>query len=178
MHGYCLSVLTGFLLALGCSVCYGTASVLQAVAARSVEAGSDSGVDAVLLLRAARQWRYLAGIGLDGLGFVLQVMALRIVPIYVVVNEIRALDNIWTLVVLYTAMNLPIAVWMMRSFFLEVPTELLEAASIDGASLGRTLREVVLPIISPGIFATRPRNWNGSQNALHSGCNWNAVRMP
>jgi sorbitol/mannitol transport system permease protein len=77
-----------------------------------------------------------------------------IVPIYVVVNEIRALDNIWTLIVLYTAMNLPIAVWMMRSFFLEVPGELLEAASIDGASLGRTLREVVLPIISPGIFAT------------------------
>jgi sorbitol/mannitol transport system permease protein len=77
-----------------------------------------------------------------------------IVPIYVVVNEIGALDNIWTLVVLYTAMNLPIAVWMMRSFFLEVPSELLEAASIDGASLARTLREVVLPIISPGIFAT------------------------
>jgi sorbitol/mannitol transport system permease protein len=77
-----------------------------------------------------------------------------IVPIYVVVNEIGALDNIWTLIVLYTAMNLPIAVWMMRSFFLEVPGELLEAASIDGASLGRTLREVVLPIISPGIFAT------------------------
>lgn len=77
-----------------------------------------------------------------------------IVPIYVVVNDLRLLDNIWTLVVLYTAMNLPIAVWMMRSFFLEVPTELLEAASIDGASLPRTLREVVLPIISPGIFAT------------------------
>ena len=77
-----------------------------------------------------------------------------IVPIYVVVNDLRLLDNIWTLVVLYTAMNLPIAIWMMRSFFLEVPSELLEAASIDGASLGRTLREVVLPIVSPGIFAT------------------------
>jgi sorbitol/mannitol transport system permease protein len=77
-----------------------------------------------------------------------------IVPIYVVVNEIGALDNIWTLIILYTAMNLPIAVWMMRSFFLEVPKALLEAASIDGASLGRTLREVVLPIVSPGIFAT------------------------
>jgi sorbitol/mannitol transport system permease protein len=77
-----------------------------------------------------------------------------IVPIYVVVNEIGALDNIWTLVVLYTGMNLPIAVWMLRSFFLEVPGELLEQASIDGAPLWRTLREIVLPIISPGIFAT------------------------
>ncbi|MFE7202240.1 carbohydrate ABC transporter permease [Pseudonocardia alni] len=77
-----------------------------------------------------------------------------IVPIYVVVNYLGALDNIWTLVVLYTAMNLPIAVWMMRSFFLEVPKELLEAASMDGASLWRSLREVVLPIISPGMAAT------------------------
>ncbi|MEV1291769.1 carbohydrate ABC transporter permease [Pseudonocardia sp. NPDC049635] len=77
-----------------------------------------------------------------------------IVPIYVAVNLIGALDNIWTLVVLYTAMNLPIAVWMMRSFFLEVPKELLEAASMDGASLWRSLREVVLPIISPGMAAT------------------------
>ncbi|ALE82975.1 carbohydrate ABC transporter permease [Pseudonocardia sp. HH130629-09] len=77
-----------------------------------------------------------------------------IVPIYVVVNYLGALDNVWTLVVLYTAMNLPIAVWMMRSFFLEVPRELLEAASMDGASLWRSLREVVLPIISPGMAAT------------------------
>ncbi|HTF54959.1 MAG TPA: carbohydrate ABC transporter permease [Pseudonocardia sp.] len=77
-----------------------------------------------------------------------------IVPIYVVVNEIHMVDNIWTLVVLYTAMNLPIAIWMMRSFFLEVPGALLEAASIDGASLARTMREVVLPVVSPGIAAT------------------------
>jgi drug/metabolite transporter (DMT)-like permease len=77
-------VLIGFLLALGCSVCYGSASVLQAHATRSVEAGSGSGVDPGLLLRAARQWRYLVGIGLDGVGFLLQVAALRLVPIYVV----------------------------------------------------------------------------------------------
>lgn len=77
-----------------------------------------------------------------------------IVPIYVVVTEIHMVDNVWTLVVLYTAMNLPVAVWMMRSFFLEVPSALLEAASIDGASLPRTMREVVLPVVSPGIAAT------------------------
>jgi sorbitol/mannitol transport system permease protein len=77
-----------------------------------------------------------------------------IVPIYVVVNLLHVGDNIWTLTLLYTAMNLPIAVWMMRSFFLEVPGALLEAASIDGASLPRTMREVVLPVVSPGIAAT------------------------
>jgi drug/metabolite transporter (DMT)-like permease len=83
-------VLIGFLLALGCSVCYGTASVLQAVATRSVEPASKSGVDAVLLMRAARQWRYLAGVGLDGVGFLLQVIALRLVPIYVVAAALAA----------------------------------------------------------------------------------------
>ena len=84
-------MLIGLLLALGCSVCYGTATVLQAAATRSVDSGrSDSGVDAALLLRALRQWRYLVGIGLDGLGFVLQVAALRLVPIYVVAAAIAA----------------------------------------------------------------------------------------
>jgi drug/metabolite transporter (DMT)-like permease len=83
-------VLIGFLLALACSVCYGTATVLQALATRSVKAGSGSGVDPGLLLRAGRQWQYLAGIGLDGLGFLLQVAALRLVPIYVVAAALAA----------------------------------------------------------------------------------------
>lgn len=77
-----------------------------------------------------------------------------ILPLYVIVSNIGLLDNIWALVVLYTSMNLPIAVWMMRSFFLEVPGELLEAASLDGASLWRSVREVILPLVSPGIAAT------------------------
>ena len=77
-----------------------------------------------------------------------------IVPIYVVAGQLKVLDNIWTLVVLYTAMNLPIAVWMMRSFFIEVPGEVLEAASIDGAGLLRTMRSVLLPMVAPGIAAT------------------------
>ncbi|MCY0926033.1 hypothetical protein OTB20_07385 [Streptomyces sp. H27-H1] len=70
--------------ALGAAVCFGTASVLQAVAARAAEPGTGSGVDTALLLRALRQWRYLAGLGLDGVGFVLQIIALRHIPIYAV----------------------------------------------------------------------------------------------
>ncbi|MBF6347618.1 carbohydrate ABC transporter permease [Nocardia flavorosea] len=77
-----------------------------------------------------------------------------IIPLYVIVGDIGMLDNVWTLVILYTAMNLPIAVWMMRSFFLEVPGELLEAASMDGAGLWTSVREVILPLVSPGIAAT------------------------
>ncbi|MER6531607.1 hypothetical protein [Streptomyces sp. NPDC001508] len=69
--------------ALGAAVCFGTATVLQAMAARRA-AGAGEGGDAALLLRALRQWRYLVGLGLDGLGFVLQIAALRSVPIYAV----------------------------------------------------------------------------------------------
>ncbi|MEU7422649.1 MULTISPECIES: DMT family transporter [unclassified Streptomyces] len=69
--------------ALGAAVCFGTATVLQAVATREV--GTDGGGgDAALLLRALRQWRYIAGLALDGLGFLLQIAALRSVPIYAV----------------------------------------------------------------------------------------------
>ncbi|MDT0302584.1 carbohydrate ABC transporter permease [Streptomonospora wellingtoniae] len=77
-----------------------------------------------------------------------------IVPIYVAAAEVAMLDNIWTLVVLYTAMNLPIAVWMMRSFFLEVPSGVVEAAQMEGASLPRVLWSVMLPIMAPGVAAT------------------------
>ncbi|MCX5368453.1 DMT family transporter [Streptomyces sp. NBC_00015] len=68
--------------ALGAAVCFGTATVLQAMAARAAVGGS--GGDAALLLRAVREWRYLAGLALDGLGFLFQIAALRSVPIYAV----------------------------------------------------------------------------------------------
>ncbi|WP_298585637.1 carbohydrate ABC transporter permease [uncultured Kocuria sp.] len=77
-----------------------------------------------------------------------------IVPIYVVAGRIGVLDNIGTLIFLYTAMNLPLAVWMMRSFFQEVPKEVLEAAQMDGASLMTTMRTILLPMVAPGVAAT------------------------
>ncbi|WP_030682040.1 membrane protein [Streptomyces rimosus] len=72
--------------ALGSAVCFGTASVLQAVAARATApgTGSGSGVDPRLLLRVLRQWRYLLGLALDGCGFLLELVALRSLPIYAV----------------------------------------------------------------------------------------------
>ena len=72
--------------ALGAAVCFGTATVLQAMAARATGGDTSGGAaaDAVLLLRALRQWRYLAGLALDGVGFLLQIAALRSLPIYTV----------------------------------------------------------------------------------------------
>ncbi|TXN32344.1 carbohydrate ABC transporter permease [Lacisediminihabitans profunda] len=79
--------------------------------------------------------------------------AASILPVFFILKTIGALDNITALGLLYAAMNLPIAVWMMRSFFNEVPLEIVEAAQIDGANLRTELVRVVLPILLPGIAA-------------------------
>ncbi|GAA3087975.1 hypothetical protein GCM10020254_35650 [Streptomyces goshikiensis] len=77
-------MLLGMMCALGAAVCFGTASVFQAMAARAAEPGTGSGVDPALMLRALRQWRYLLGLGLDAVGFALQIIALLHIPIYAV----------------------------------------------------------------------------------------------
>ncbi len=77
-----------------------------------------------------------------------------LLPIYLAAKYLGLLDNIWLLVILYTSMNLPIAVWMMRSFLAEVPVAILEAASIDGAGLIAIFRNIIIPISAPGIAAT------------------------
>lgn len=94
----------------------------------------------------------------DVLFFFLSTKFLPIVagllPIYLFAKYTGMLDSIGLLVLLYTSMNLPIAIWMLRSFLAEVPLEILEAAQLDGAGLIRTMRNVIMPIASPGIAAT------------------------
>jgi sorbitol/mannitol transport system permease protein len=77
-----------------------------------------------------------------------------LLPLYIIAKTIGVLDNITFMTILYTSMNLPIAIWMMRSFLADIPPELFEAAALDGAGLIRTLRSIIVPIISPGIAAT------------------------
>ncbi|GAA2643790.1 carbohydrate ABC transporter permease [Streptomyces vastus] len=77
-----------------------------------------------------------------------------LLPLYMIVKEAGMLDNVWTLIVLYTAMNLPIAIWMMRSFLAEIPKEILEAAEVDGAGLLTVLWRIVAPVAMPGLAAT------------------------
>ncbi|HEX9999141.1 MAG TPA: carbohydrate ABC transporter permease [Actinoplanes sp.] len=94
----------------------------------------------------------------DVLFFFLSTKMLPVVagllPLYLFAQQSGLLDNIWLLILFYTSMNLPIAVWMMRSFLSEVPVEMLEAASVDGAGLVKTLRSVIAPVVTPGIAAT------------------------
>ncbi|MFE4410007.1 carbohydrate ABC transporter permease [Streptomyces sp. NPDC093064] len=104
-----------------------------------------------LSIRPVKKWT-------DVLFFFLSTKMLPLVagllPIYLFAKNTGLLDNIWALVILYTAMNLPIAVWMMQSFLSEVPVAIIEAAQIDGARLPTVLGRVVAPIALPGIAAT------------------------
>jgi sorbitol/mannitol transport system permease protein len=101
-----------------------------------------------LSIRPVKKWT-------DVLFFFLSTRMLPVVagilPIYLFAQQFHLLDNIWLLIILYTSMNLPIAVWMLRSFLAEVPVEMLEAAQVDGANLPRTLRSVIAPVVMPGI---------------------------
>jgi sorbitol/mannitol transport system permease protein len=104
-----------------------------------------------LAIRPVPKWR-------DVLFFFISTKFLPIVasifPIYVYAEKWNLIGTRTILIVLYIAMNLPLAIWMTRSFFAEVPRELIEAAEIDGTSLLNQLRSVILPIAAPGIAAT------------------------
>jgi sorbitol/mannitol transport system permease protein len=104
-----------------------------------------------LSVHPVKHWR-------DGLFFFISTKMLPIVavigPLYVIALKSHLLDSIWLLIILYTAMNLPLAIWMIRSFMLEVPGELLEAARLDGAGRIREITGVILPVISPGLVST------------------------
>ncbi|MBL1068804.1 carbohydrate ABC transporter permease [Streptomyces sp. 7-21] len=104
-----------------------------------------------LALRPVRKWR-------DALFFFLSTKMLPVVagllPVYLFAKNTGMLDNVWLLVLLYTSMNLPIAVWMLQSFLAEVPSAVIEAAQIDGARLPVILARVIAPIVMPGIAAT------------------------
>lgn len=80
-------------------------------------------------------------------------VAASIIPVFLMLRSLHLLDNLWSLAVLYIGINLPLAVWMMRSFFAEVPRAVVEAAQIDGAGYFRELWRVALPIVAPGAAA-------------------------
>lgn len=103
-----------------------------------------------LSIRPVKKWT-------DVMFFLLSTKMLPIVaailPLYLFAKSTGLLDNIFLLTILYTAMNMPIAVWMLQSFLAEVPVEMLEAAEVDGADLLTTLRSVIAPVVMPGIAA-------------------------
>jgi len=103
-----------------------------------------------LTIRPILKWR-------DALFFLISTrfmpLGAVVIPLYLLISSLRLLDNIWVIMVLYVGLNLPIAIWMMRSFLEEVPREIIEAAQLDGAGIIKEITRVVMPIVAPGAAA-------------------------
>lgn len=90
------------------------------------------------------------------LGFILiagffPVLAM-IGPLFLLFKELGVLNSIWPLVFAYLVYTLPIATWLLRNFFAQIPKDLEEAALVDGATRIQALRKVVVPVAIPGVF--------------------------
>ena len=77
-----------------------------------------------------------------------------IIPIFLVAQGVGLLNTRLSLIVVYAAFNVTIVVWMMESFFREIPVDLEEAAMVDGDTRFTAFRRIVLPLAAPGLVAT------------------------
>ena len=89
-----------------------------------------------------------------------------LVPIYLLFRDFNLLDTRSGLIMVLCLGNLPIVVWMLFTYFKEVPKDILEAARMDGATIGRELLFVLTPMVIPGLASTFLLNvilaWNES----------------
>jgi len=124
-----------------------------------IVASLNTGVVLVLGSLAAYSLARFRFKGADNLAFwILSVRMMppvaAIIPIYIIMRNLHLLDTPWSLVITYLTFNLPFAVWMMRSFFQEIPREIEESALVDGCSIFRSFRSIALPLAAPGLAAT------------------------
>jgi multiple sugar transport system permease protein len=81
-------------------------------------------------------------------------LVLVIIPLFLVLKNLRLINSLAGLVLVYAVWALPFALWMLVGYVRAVPTELEEAAAVDGAGRLRTLVSVTAPLLAPGIVAT------------------------
>ncbi|KPK13619.1 MAG: sugar ABC transporter permease [Anaerolineae bacterium SG8_19] len=76
-----------------------------------------------------------------------------IVPIYILMRFARLIDTFWAVTLVHLTINLPLAIWLLRGYFIELPEELEESAQLDGASTLQVLWHIILPMSRPMLFA-------------------------
>ncbi len=77
-----------------------------------------------------------------------------LIPLYILFQQVGLYNTYSGLILAYQLISLPFTVWMLRSFFLEIPPEVEEAAKIDGCSWWGVLTKVILPLSLPGMAVT------------------------
>jgi raffinose/stachyose/melibiose transport system permease protein len=96
-------------------------------------------------------WRLSGAVYLFVLIWIAIPPLLLMVPIYIEMVQLGLLDTYFSVILLYTALNLPFNVYLMTAYFRTVPDELIEAARIDGAGVHRIFRWVMLPLAKPAL---------------------------
>ncbi|MEL7156916.1 MAG: carbohydrate ABC transporter permease [Actinomycetota bacterium] len=95
-----------------------------------------------------------AAILIVALGFRALPRTAFVLPYFIVAKELGILDSRLVYVLALVSVNQPFTMWMLRSFFMEIPREMEEAAMIDGATRLQAFRMVIIPMMWPGIIAT------------------------
>lgn len=80
--------------------------------------------------------------------------ALLLIPLYLLVNSLGLIDNLWSLVLAYTSFTLPYCTYILKGYFESIPADLDEAAMVDGCTRIGALFRVILPLAAPGIVVT------------------------
>jgi len=114
-------------------------------------------IDLVLAIPAAYSLTRYEYRGREDIGFYIlstRMMAPAIVaiPIFFLFRNLGLLDTVWALMLIYAAMNLSVVTWIIRSYMLDIPKELEDAARTDGAGDLRILWEIIIPACLPGII--------------------------
>jgi multiple sugar transport system permease protein len=78
--------------------------------------------------------------------------AIVAIPIFFLFKNLGLLDTVWALMLVYAAINLSLVTWIIRSYMLDIPKELEDAARTDGAGDLRILWEIIIPACLPGII--------------------------
>src|SRR5438105_2719152 len=80
-------------------------------------------------------------------------LILALIPLFIIFKDAGLVNTYWSVILVYTVLNLPFATWMFEGFFDAIPRELEEAAFVDGSSRIGTFRRIVLPLSGPGTAA-------------------------
>jgi multiple sugar transport system permease protein len=131
-------LLTSAIVSFGSTICAVTLGTAAAYALARIELPRQSGRRISLWILSTRMLPPIA----------------TAVPLFMLMRSFGLIDTIAGLILIYTGLNLPFAIWMMRGFFRELPRELEEAAMVDGDSRMGALVRIILPLVRPGLAAT------------------------
>ncbi|HTK08753.1 MAG TPA: carbohydrate ABC transporter permease [Ktedonobacteraceae bacterium] len=80
-------------------------------------------------------------------------LIMALIPLFIIFKDLGLINTYWSVILVYTVLNLPFATWMFEGFFDAIPRELEEAAFVDGSSRMKAITKIVLPLSGPGTAA-------------------------